>query len=111
MKKPPNWCVGLSVLGIIAGTNAWAQDRRVTIVNSTSYTMTGFYASNADRGTWKEDILDQSVLEPGHEVTVSIDDGTNHCMYALKAVFDGDNEPVYRYGFDVCRIGTWTIGE
>jgi hypothetical protein len=118
MKTLLSLSVGLIVLGIgiSASTNAWTRedhhDRRVLIVNDTSYTMTSFYASNVDSDGWGKDRFGLDVLEPGDEVVVDTYDGTpGYCMYDLKAVFDvdGDDKPIYRHRVNICEMVSWTI--
>jgi hypothetical protein len=87
---------------------AQALDRRVRVINNTSYTMTHFYASNITRRGWEEDILGDDVLISGSSLRVNIDDGTGHCRFDLKAVFANEAK-VIRNNVDVCRIGSWTI--
>ena len=89
------------------GANADNEDRRVRIINNTSYTMQRFYASNVDTDDWEEDILGNDVLRPGRSVTINIDDGTGHCMYDFKAVFSNGRSLV-RQGINVCRITSYT---
>ena len=65
---------------------AAAEDRRVRVVNGTNVTVTSFYASNASRGSWEEDILGSSVLPAGRSVMINIDDGSGACMFDFRAV-------------------------
>jgi hypothetical protein len=83
-------------------------NRHVEVINGSSYTLRSFYASNIDSPVWEEDILGVSVLAPGHEVNVDIDDGTGHCRYDLKAVFS-NGQQVIRRNVDVCRLRSWTL--
>ena len=87
--------------------NADNEDRRVRLINGTSYTMLRFYASNVDTDDWEEDILGNDVLRPGQSVMVNIDDGTGHCMFDFKAVFNNGRSLV-RQGVNVCRITSYT---
>lgn len=86
---------------------AYAQDRRVVIVNNTGFTMVRFYASNAGRTSWEEDILGQDVLRSGQRVRINIDDGTGACVFDFKAVFE-DGDELVRKGVNVCQISTYT---
>lgn len=94
---------------VIAGP-ALAEDRRVVIVNATSYSIEEFYASNVGTDDWEEDILGQDILLPGQQVTINIDDGTGHCRYDFKAVFD-DGDEARKDAVNVCEIGTFTFNE
>jgi hypothetical protein len=106
---PQRWAgaaVGaLIVLASTAGA-AWAEDRRVRIVNRTGVTMTEFYASRVSTEDWEEDILGVDVLENGQSATVNIDDGTGACRFDFKAVFD-DGDVVEREDINVCETETY----
>ena len=87
-------------------TPALAEDRHVTIVNETNNTMVRFYASNAGRTNWEEDILGQRTLRPGQQVRINVDDGTSACVFDFRADFD-DGDKLTRNGINVCKIGTY----
>jgi hypothetical protein len=87
---------------------AAAQDRRVRIINDPNTTVTRFYASNANRRSWEEDILGRSVLPAGRSVMINIDDGSGACMFDFKAVL-ANGRTVEAYGMNVCRLSAWTI--
>lgn len=86
------------------------QDRRVTIVNRTRYTIMEFYASNSGQTSWEEDILGSDVLEAGHSVLINIDDGTGACVFDFKAVFEDGDEAV-KHRINVCEISTFNFTE
>jgi len=104
--------VGLVLLAatLFHGVAAQAQqyDRRVTIVNAATVTMTYFYASNVDRTTWEEDIFGNSVLPAGYSVVVNVDDGSGYCMFDFRAVFADGSEAI-QYGVNVCEVSTFTF--
>jgi hypothetical protein len=85
---------------------AYAADRHVKIINDTGHTIVQFYASNADRDSWEEDILGRETLDPGEEVNINIDDGSGHCVYDFKAVFD-DGDVLVRHGINVCTVSSY----
>lgn len=87
---------------------ALAQDRRVTIVNDTGYTMVRFYGSNTGSTSWEEDILGEDMLPTGHSVAVNFDDASGYCKFDLRAVFE-DGDEVVKRNVDVCTIGTFTF--
>jgi hypothetical protein len=95
--------VALSMLDIAA-----AEDRRVRIINDTNVTLTRFYASNANRRSWEEDILGSSVLPAGRSVMINIDDRTGACMFDFRAVLS-NGRVIESYGMNVCRITSWTV--
>ncbi|MEE9388790.1 MAG: hypothetical protein V3U96_09265 [Paracoccaceae bacterium] len=90
-------------------TTASSANRIVKIGNTTGVTMTRFFASNTSRSSWEEDILGANVLSSGRSVNVDIDDGTDSCLYDLKAVF-ADGDVVVQNDFNVCTQSTWTVG-
>jgi hypothetical protein len=88
-------------------------NRRVVVINNTSYVMYAFHASNVSRDSWEEDILGDESIMPGERAGITIDDGSGYCLYDLRATFfTGDDfVPVYRYDANVCEINSWTINE
>lgn len=92
---------------LMAG-QAVAADRVVNIVNRTGYTMVEFYGSNTGTNSWEEDILGSDVLPHGKSVRIDFSDGTGHCRFDFKAVFD-DGDEVIEKNVDVCRVGTFTF--
>ena len=96
------------------GTSSYAasdrQDRHVRIINETDHTMVRFYASNIAVDSWQEDILGDDVLKPGQDVNINIDDGTGHCKYDFKAVFDNGQSLVKR-NVNVCEITSYRYTE
>ncbi|WP_374248245.1 hypothetical protein [Thermomonas sp.] len=98
------------VIGLALSGQADAADRRVRIVNNTSYTMVRFYASRVSSGSWEEDILGESTLRPGRSVRIDIDDGSGACVYDFKAVFS-DGDAVIREGVNVCKVGEYTYND
>lgn len=91
----------------IAAAPALAEDRRVTIVNNTGYTITNFYGSNTGSDSWEEDILGKDLLPPGGSVVINFDDATGYCMFDFRAVFE-DGDEIVDEKIDVCTIGTFT---
>lgn len=86
---------------------AFAADRVVTIINETGYTIVEFYGSNAGTNSWEEDILGNNVLSHNASVQVDFDDGTGHCMFDFRAIFE-DGDILVQERVDVCKIGTFT---
>lgn len=96
--------LAISALGIVEAT---ALDRRVTIVNNTSYDIVEFYASNKGSRSWEEDILGRQILPSGSSVVINIDDGSGYCKYDFLAVFD-DGEELTKYDNNVCELSVFT---
>ena len=86
------------------------KNRRVTIVNDTSYALEYLYGSNVGTDDWEEDVLGDDVLRPGQTVSVNWDDGTCSCLFDFKAVFN-DNTSTVRRSYNVCTGSSWRIHE
>jgi hypothetical protein len=93
------------VLAVASGASA-SEDRHVKIINETDHTMVRFYASNVAAKSWQEDILGDSVLKPGQDVRINIDDGSGHCLYDFRAVFD-DGNALEKHNVNVCEISSY----
>jgi hypothetical protein len=99
---------GLALLAMatIGATSAHSLDRRVNIINETSYDIVEFYASNVGTNDWEEDILGPNVLPAGGSVMVNIDDGTGYCKFDLMALFEDGDEAIQR-DVNVCEISSF----
>lgn len=91
-------------------TSAAAQERWVTIVNNTSYTIVEFYGSNKGSDSWEEDILGTDVLPSGYTVNINFDDGTGYCIFDFKAVFS-DGDVLEKRGVNICELDTYTYND
>ena len=81
---------------------ALAEDVKFTLENKSEYQIDEFYASPANTDEWGEDILSQDVLEGGGSGTVTIADGSDQCVYDLKAVDEDGTEHVLN-DLDICK--------
>jgi hypothetical protein len=97
-----------SVFALSAPDIAAAADRRVRIINNSNATLSQFYASNANRRSWEEDILGSSVLPAGGSVMINIDDRSGACVFDFKAVL-ANGRTIEAYGMNVCQITSWTV--
>lgn len=91
----------------IGVVDAAALDRRVRIVNDSSYDIVEFYASNKGSKSWEEDILGRNILPAGHNVVINIDDGSGYCKFDFLAVFE-DGDELIKYDQNVCELSTFT---
>lgn len=91
-------------------TSAQALDRRVTIVNNSSYDIVEFYASNKGTNDWQEDIFGDKMLPAGNSVQINIDDGSGYCKFDFLAVFE-DGDKVISKNNNVCALGTFTFND
>lgn len=93
---------------LLAGaTQSSALDRRVLLVNNTSYEMLEFYASNVGASTWEEDILGSGVLPSGYNVVVNIDDSSGYCKFDFRAVFN-NGAVLVDEAVNVCEVPSFT---
>ncbi len=97
----------ISASALLAATPASAEDRRVNIINETSYTIVEFYASNVGENAWEEDILGRDMLAPDESVVIDIDDGSGHCLYDFRAVFE-DGDELVKNRINVCQIESYS---
>lgn len=81
---------------------ALAEDVKFTLENKSDYQIDEFYASPANTDDWGVDILGQDVLEGGGSGTVTITDGSDQCVYDLKAV-DEDGAEHELTDLDICQ--------
>ena len=91
---------------VISLASVEAADRRVRIINETSYDIVRFYGSNVGTDSWEEDILGRDVLRAGRSVMINFDDGSGYCIFDFKAVFD-DGDEVVKERVNVCKIGSF----
>ena len=83
--------------------------RRVQIINRASSPIEYLHASNTDHPKWDQDLLGpMRLIAPGHSIEASIDDGSGHCRYDLRAVLLDGGEAV-QPDFDVCANISWTV--
>ena len=69
--------------------------------------MQEFYGSRTASSNWYEDTLGRDVLLPGQSVRIDFDDGTGHCVFDFKAVFN-DGEVLISNEVNVCEVETYT---
>jgi hypothetical protein len=91
-----------------SATPAQAADRKVEVVNSTNQALQEFYASNAKRASWEEDILGTDVLPPGRSISIDIDDGSGACVFDFLAVLEGGRK-IEQRGVNVCEVSRFTV--
>ena len=95
-------------------TASWAatdgKNRRVTVDNVASQSIYYLYASPATSTTWEEDLLGSGTIPSGSSKVANIDNGSNECVYDLKAVMADGKEHIKRR-VNVCAISRWVIGE
>jgi hypothetical protein len=102
--------LGLAAAALLAAP-AHAEDRNVEIVNKTGTTIVAFYSAEADTDDWGENILDEGeVLKPDESVVIDFDDGSDECLFDLKADIPG-GKAVFHIAVNVCRTKVFRFGE
>ncbi len=103
--KTNKFIVATLLIASLSGA-ASAADRRLTVVNATTNTMTRLYASPATGTPVDEDMLGDTILKPGQSAQLVIGGGSGDaCSYNLKASFD--DESVRTRKVDVCEVRTY----
>ncbi len=91
-----------ALLAALAAVPALAQMfERITVVNSTGYTISEIYISPASARSWQEDVLDWNVLADGQEVEIDFRRSENTCNWDLMVVYSDGEEAVWD-GLDLC---------
>lgn len=100
-----------SALMCVAGlSQADNEDRRVKVINETSYTIIAFHGSNAGQDSWEEDILGDEVLRPGKSIMINFDDGSGYCKFDFLVRFE-DGDQIEKRGIDVCKTSIYRLTE
>lgn len=74
---------------------------KITVANSTGYTIAEIYISPSKARSWQEDVLDLDVLDDGKEVEIDFRRSENTCKWDLMVVYD-DGEEAEWQGLDLC---------
>ncbi len=101
--------MAIAIAGSLASP-AFALDRRVKIINETTYDIVRFYGSNIGADDWEEDILGADILSSGQSVVINFDDGSGYCMFDFKAIFD-DGDELIRERVNVCETESYRYTE
>jgi hypothetical protein len=99
-----------SVTSVASAASTDGKNRKVTVQNLSSQTMRELYASPITAKTWEEDLLGQRTLTAGQSISANIDNGTNECMFDLKAVM-ANGKAVEHRRVNVCAAAKWVVGD
>ena len=75
---------------------------KITVANSTGYTISEIYISPSTTTNWEEDVLDWDILTDGEEVEIDFRRSENTCDWDMKVVYDDGEEAVWA-GLDLCE--------
>ena len=86
-----------------------AQNRVVKVVNDASAPIYHLYVTNVGDPDWGPDQLGAyQTIGSDHYRVFNMDDGTNYCMFDLRAVLS-DGRVAVRRNFNVCTESSWTV--
>ncbi len=99
-----------SVLLLTAPLAAAAETLTFTLENQTPNMVVQVYVSPADGGKSIE-LLRKKGLYGGKSRQLTIDDGTDACVYKIRMVFEDNSFEDVRDKVDFCETGTYTIDD
>lgn len=99
-----------SVLLLTAPLAASAETLSFTLENQTPNMVVQVYVSPADGGKSIE-LLRKKGLYGGKSRQLTIDDGTDACVYKIRMVFEDNSFEDVRDKVDFCETGTYTIDD
>jgi len=92
-----------AVLAMAAAVPALGQMfERITLVNSTGYTIAEVYIAPAFETSWQEDILGSDVLPDGQEVEIDFRRSENTCDWHMLVTYEDGEQAVWD-GLDLCE--------
>ena len=99
-----------AALLLAAPLAASAETLSFTLENKTPNMVVQVYVSPADGGKSIE-LLRKKGLFGGKSRQLTIDDGTDACLYKIRIVFEDDSFYDVRDKVDFCETGTYTIDD
>lgn len=90
---------------------ASAENRWVKVVNQSSYVIWYVYGTNAGDTKWGRDRLGGEIIYPGYEIKINFTDGSNACLFDLRAETKSGTKYWNRMGANVCTLETWTLND
>jgi hypothetical protein len=101
----------LLVAGIsIAAQPALADNLTFTLENETPNMIVQFYATPVDGGT-RSELLKKRGLYGGQSRKLTIADGSDACVYRIRAVFEDDSFYDVRDEVDFCETDSYTLAD
>ncbi len=98
-----------SLLGL-AASPALADNLSFTLDNQTPNMIVQFYATPADGGT-RSELLKKKGLYGGQTRKLTIADGSDACVYKIRAVFEDDSFYDVRDEVDFCESDSYTLAD
>ncbi|ASJ91216.1 argininosuccinate lyase [Porphyrobacter sp. CACIAM 03H1] len=102
-KKTIVAALGGFAMAALAAVPAFGQMfEKITVVNSTGYTISEVYIAPSANRSWEEDVLDRDVLADGQEVEIDFRRSENTCDWDLMVVYDDGEQAIWQ-GLDLCE--------
>jgi hypothetical protein len=98
-----------TLLGL-TGSPAFADNLSFTLDNQTPNMIVQFYATPADGGT-RSELLKKKGLFGGQTRKLTIADGSDACVYKIRAVFENDSFYDVRDEVDFCENDSYTLAD
>ncbi len=95
---------------VAAASPARAENLAFTLQNETPNMIVQFYATPADGGT-RSELLKKKGLYGGQSRKLTIADGSDACVYKIRAVFEDDSFYDVRDEIDFCENDTYTLAD
>lgn len=97
--------ISLNVQSVLA-----ADVRDFNLHNNADVDITEVFVSESGENTWGADILDIDTLAAGKSADVSFENGSDNCLYDLRAVAEDGRELNARQ-INFCEVSDYTINE
>jgi hypothetical protein len=94
----------------LAASPAFAETLSFTLENQTDNMIVQFHVSPADGGKGSE-LLSKKGLYGGQSRKLTIADGSDACVYKIRAVFEDDSFYDVRDEIDFCENDSYTIAD
>jgi hypothetical protein len=82
-------------------------DRRIVMVNASSYTINEIHASNVGRQYYGPDLMGSQVLYSGEKGVLNLDDETGSCRFDFKIVTEAGI--IFKRNVNICQVEVYTI--
>jgi hypothetical protein len=97
----------MTAAAIVLALPAAAQDRLLTVSNSSPDTLVELYASPANSDSWGPDLMQGQTLATGEAGDLLVADGSGECAYNLRMVFQSGE--AMEAATDLCQTTGFTI--
>ncbi len=92
----------------LSSSVAMAGQQDFTIVNKTGYPIKHLYVSEANNGSWEEDVLGRDVLNDSESFDLQFGRAEKTCKWDMKVTYD-DGESAIWEDLNLCQISKLTL--